>query len=56
MHGDCGIDQIAAQRAQSRQSAIFVGAREPAVADHIRDWNRCKFGISDTRALTRHAE
>jgi hypothetical protein len=37
MQGDCGIDRIAAQRAQSRQSTIFVGAREPAVADHIRD-------------------
>ena len=37
MHGDRGIDQIAAQRAQSRQSSIFVRAGEPAVADHIRD-------------------
>ena len=37
MHGDCGIDQIAAQRAQSRQSSIFVRAGEPAIADHIRD-------------------
>ena len=37
VHGDCGVDQVAAQRAQSRQSSIFVRAREPAVADHIRD-------------------
>jgi hypothetical protein len=37
VHGDCGIYQIAAQRAQSRQSSIFVRAREPAIADHIRD-------------------
>jgi hypothetical protein len=37
VHGDCGINQIAAQRAQSRQSSIFVRAREPAVADHIRN-------------------
>ena len=37
MHGDCGINQIAAQRAQSRQSSIFVRAGEPAIADHIRD-------------------
>ena len=37
VHGDCGIDQIAAQRAQPRQSSIFVRACEPAVADHIRD-------------------
>ena len=40
MHGDCGIDQIAAQRAQSRQGSIFVRASEPAIADHIRDQNR----------------
>jgi hypothetical protein len=37
MHGDCGINQIAAQRAQSRQSSIFIRTREPAIADHIRD-------------------
>ena len=40
MDGDCRIDQIAAQRAQSRQSPIFVRAGEPAVADDIRDQNR----------------
>ena len=43
MHGDRGIDQIAAQRAQPRQGAIFVRAREPAIADHIRDQNRRNF-------------
>jgi hypothetical protein len=37
MHGDCGIDQIASQRAQSRQCSIFVRARKSAIADHIRD-------------------
>ena len=37
MHGDRWIDQIATQRAQPRQGSIFVRAREPAVADHIRD-------------------
>ena len=40
MHGDCRIDQIAAQRPQSRQGSIFVSAGEPAIADHIRDQNR----------------
>ncbi len=40
MHGDCGIDQIAAQRAQSRQSSIFVRASQPAITDHIRNQNR----------------
>ena len=43
MHGDCGIDQIAAQRAQSRQGSIFVRARQPAIADHIRDQDRRNF-------------
>jgi hypothetical protein len=37
MNGDRGIDRIAAQRAKSRQSSIFVSAGKPAVADHIRD-------------------
>ena len=37
MHGDCGVDQITAKRAQSRQGSIFVRAREPAIADHVRD-------------------
>ena len=40
VHGDCGIDQIAAQRAQSRQGSIFVRAGQPAITDHIRDQNR----------------
>ena len=43
MHGDCRIDQIAAQRAQSRQGSIFVRAGEPAIADYIRDQDRCYF-------------
>ena len=43
MHGDRGIDQVAAQRPQPRQDAILVRAGEPAVADHIRDQDRCYF-------------
>ena len=35
-----GIDQIAAQRPQPRQNAILVRAREPAIADHVRDQDR----------------
>ena len=35
MSGDGGIDQVAAQRAQSRQRAILVRAGEPAVADDV---------------------
>ena len=37
VHGDCRVDQIAAQRAQSRQSSIFVRAGKSAIADHIGD-------------------
>ena len=37
VHGDCGINQVAAQRAQSRQRAFLVRPCEPAVADDIRD-------------------
>ena len=43
MHGNRGINQIAAQRAHSRQSSIFVSASEPAIADHIRNQNRRNF-------------
>ena len=37
VHGDCGIDQIAAERPEPRQNSIFVRAGESAIADHIRD-------------------
>ena len=43
MHGDGRIDQVAAQRPEPRQSAILVGAGEPAVADHIRRQYRREF-------------
>jgi hypothetical protein len=43
MHGDGGIDQIAAQRPQPRQNTILVRAGEPAVADYIRDQDRRNF-------------
>ena len=35
VHGDRGIDQIAAQRAQSRQGSIFVCPGKPRIADHV---------------------
>ena len=57
MHGDGGIDQIAAQRPQPRQSSIFVRAGEPAIADHIRDKDRRNFpGFGHGAPSTRHAE
>ena len=38
MHRNCGIDQVAAQGAQSRQSSIFVRARKVGYnGDHIGD-------------------
>ena len=35
MHGDGRVDQVAAQRAQPRQRAILIGARETAISDHV---------------------
>jgi hypothetical protein len=35
MNGDGRVDQIAAERAKSRQDAILVRTREPAVANNI---------------------
>jgi hypothetical protein len=43
MHGDGGVDQIAAQRAQPRQRAILVCTGEPAVADNVGCQNRRDF-------------
>ena len=37
MHGDEGVDQVAAERPEPRQNSIFVRAGESAIADHIRD-------------------
>ena len=36
VHGDCGINQIAADRPKPRQRTIFVRAGEPAVTDYVR--------------------
>jgi hypothetical protein len=43
VHGDRGIDQVAAQRAKSGERAILVRAGEPAVANDIRDQDRRDF-------------
>ena len=40
MHRDGRINEVAAQRPESRQNAILVRSREPAVSDDIRDQNR----------------
>ena len=46
---DDGIDQVGAQRAQSRKSAIFVVARHPAKADNVRRQNRNDFAPLEHR-------
>ncbi len=43
MRGNGGIDQIAPQPPEPRQRAILVRAREPAIADHVRDQDRSDF-------------
>jgi hypothetical protein len=43
MQGDGRIDQITSQRSESRQRAILVCAREPAIANNVRDQDRCNF-------------
>ena len=40
MQGDGRIDQVAAQRPEPRQRAILVRAREPAIADDVRNQDR----------------
>jgi hypothetical protein len=51
VHGDRGIDQIAAQRRQPRQDAILVRASETAVTDHIRDQDRRQITIKSPPTL-----
>ena len=35
MHGDCGINQIAAQRPEPRQNPVLVGSGQARIADHV---------------------
>ena len=46
MDSDCGVDQVAPQRTQSRQSSILVCARKPAMpttsATRIADRSTCR--------------
>ena len=43
MHGDCGVNQVAAQRAQSRQCPVLVRASEPRIADDVGHQDRGQF-------------
>jgi hypothetical protein len=54
---DCGINQIAAQRAQPCQNAILVRSCEPAVADNIGNQDRSDlpgFGHDPLTAMQYH--
>ena len=35
MHGDGWVDQIAAQRPESRQNPVLVGPGKPRIADDV---------------------
>ena len=43
MNGNGRIDQVAAQRPQTRERAVFIRPGEPAVADHVGDKDRRNF-------------
>jgi len=55
MHGDGRVDQIAAQSPEPRKRTVFLRACEPAVADNVRDQDRCKFsGLAHGGPLPRY--
>jgi hypothetical protein len=43
MHGDGRVDQVAAQRPEPGEDAIYVCARKPGVADDVGDQDRGQF-------------
>jgi hypothetical protein len=43
VHGDGGIDRVAAQRPEPRQDALLVGAGETGVSHHVGRQDRRKF-------------
>ncbi len=52
VHGDCRIEEIAAQRPQARQRAIFVAAGQPAEANHVRRENRRELPVLGHESLS----
>ena len=55
MGGDGGVDEVAAQPPQARKGPILVGARQPAVADDVRNQDRrelARFGHCVLRPQT----
>ena len=45
VHGDRRVDEIAAERSEPGQSAIFIGPGKPAVPDHIRGQDCSEFPL-----------
>jgi hypothetical protein len=45
VHGDGRIDEIAAERPEPGQSAVFIGPGKPAVPDHIRRQDCSEFPL-----------
>jgi hypothetical protein len=43
MGGDRGVDEVASQTPKTSERAILVGARQPAVSDHVGNKNRREF-------------
>ena len=46
MDRDRGVDQIASQRPEPRERAIFIGAGKPAVSDDVGDQDRNQLAVS----------
>jgi len=56
VHGDGGIDEVAAQRPKPRQDAILVNARQPAESDNVGGKDCRKFPFFDHLSLRRPVE
>jgi hypothetical protein len=55
VQGDCGINQIAAQRAQPRKDALLVRFGKSAVPDHVGNQDRRDFPGLAHRARVPHS-
>ena len=49
VYGDCGINQIAAQRPQARQNPVLAGPGKPRIADDVGYQDRCQFSFRPRR-------
>jgi hypothetical protein len=48
VHSDGQVDQIAAQRSEPGEDAIFVRARKPRIADNVGDKDRANIRVLPT--------